>query len=108
MNRVEIQKKLISKSFYTLKEKERIIEYLFLCVQEPDIDVVIRGGLNDDFIYGIVLEIYKVKPKQNARETPPVKTSKCLSALEQEEQERIDKSKLGSKNNANANLGCAP
>ncbi len=108
MDRVEMQKKLISKSFYTLKEKERIQQYIFSCVQEPDIDVVVRGGLNDDFVYGIILEIYKVKPKQKARETPLTKSSKYLSALEQEEQERIDKSKLGSKNNANANLGCAP
>ena len=104
MDRVEMQKKLISKSFYTLKEKDRIQEYIFSCVQEADIDVVVRGGLNDDLVYGIVLEIYKVKPKRNASKTPPAKTSKYLSAPEQE---RTNRRTLGSKNNVNAILGCA-
>ena len=74
MDRVEMQKKLISKSFYTLNEKDRIQECIFSCVKEHDIDVVVRGGLNDDYIYGIVLEIYKVKPEQNTSKTPPAKT----------------------------------
>lgn len=80
MNRVEVERTLLCKFFYALKDKERIVETLFSCAQEPDIDVVVRGGLNDDFIYGIVLEIYKAEPKADMRETPPTTKTKAVRA----------------------------
>lgn len=54
MDRVEMERTLICKNFFLLKERERLVKNIFYCIAEPDIEVTVRSGLNEDFIYGIV------------------------------------------------------
>lgn len=62
MDRFPIKnRRLLSRLFFKLNEKEKIEAVMKLCLKSNDVEVTVRGGINEDFIYGIVLEIYEVE-----------------------------------------------
>ena len=54
-----IKRNLMRKSFLGLHQTEILADIISSHINNPYEEVVIRGGLNEDYIFGIVVEVYK-------------------------------------------------
>ena len=59
MGKQIIKTEFLCESFYRLNQMDQLEKNIISLTKQPDIEAVISGGLDDDFVYGIHLKVYK-------------------------------------------------
>lgn len=54
------ERKFLRKFFFNLKQMDALNTIISSSVGNPQVELVIRGGLSEDCIYGIIVELYEV------------------------------------------------
>ena len=67
MGKQIIKTEFLCESFYGLNQMDRLEKNIMSLAKQPNIEAVISGGLDDDFVYGIHLKVYKRIPADSLR-----------------------------------------